>query len=117
MKLRDLDACFVADYRMSGNSDSYREQDSIEGAQGLLFICPLCGGHSVLCWFRNPRNAPRVPDNVEPGPGRWTVSGNGLDDLTLYPSVDLDTESTRKAEAQGYKVCKWHGHVENGGAA
>lgn len=40
MKLRDLDACFVANYRVDRDGDSFSEQDSIDGAQGVMFICP-----------------------------------------------------------------------------
>lgn len=73
-------------------------------ADGLLFACPKCtdagNPHAVVCWF-----AGRVPDDVSPGPGRWTPSGSGLTDLTLTPSVWLRGEG-----------CGWHGYVRDGEA-
>jgi hypothetical protein len=80
-------------------------------ADGLMFLCPLCftknggarGTHRVLCWFVG-----RVPDDLKPGPGRWTLSGAGLADFSLTPSVDL---SITKGG------CQWHGFVTNGSAA
>jgi hypothetical protein len=38
-----------------------------------------------------------------PGPGRWTVSGTGLADLTLAPSIHLSGPG-----------CGWHGFVTAG---
>jgi hypothetical protein len=73
-------------------------------AEGVIFQCPLCvntGGHYVQCWF-----AGKVPDGLTPGPGRWTPTGTGIDDLTLNPSVHLSGEG-----------CGWHGWVKNGEAA
>jgi hypothetical protein len=65
VKLTDLEPCFVGDYHQGTSSSdptTYRQLPSVEGAQGVLFICPKCGNHSVLCWFLNPRNAPQVPE-------------------------------------------------------
>jgi hypothetical protein len=61
--------------------------DGIGNAQGVSFLCPVCfqknsgavGTHSVICWSRSRG----VPDDVQPGPGRWTLEGTGLADLTL----------------------------------
>jgi len=72
---------------------------TLANAQGVLFGCPACKGaasHSILCWFRGRG----VPDSETPGPGRWDVSGTGLDDITLSPSVNVNG-------------C-WHGFVRNG---
>jgi Family of unknown function (DUF6527) len=74
-------------------------------AQGVIFLCPACfaknngpvGTESVLCWFRGRG----VPDNAEPGPGRWAVTGGGFRDLTLTPSVNVQN---------GH----WHGFITNG---
>jgi hypothetical protein len=41
------------------------------------------GAHYIICWFRNPRGADRVPDDAQPLPGRWWIEGTSLDDLTL----------------------------------
>jgi hypothetical protein len=91
---------------------TYRELDGVEGAQGVLFICPKCQSHSVLCWFKNPRNASSVPDSAFPKPGRWTFTGETVDTLTLSPSVDLSKIDAENPESQNR--CYWHGWVENG---
>jgi len=60
--------------------------DDMQGADGLLFLCPVCmannrmddrGVHSILCW------TPSVPPSMSPGPGRWRIEGTGYDDLSL----------------------------------
>jgi hypothetical protein len=115
VKLADLEPTFLGQYREDdGGRASYRQLDSVEGAQGVLFICPKCGNHSVLCWFVNPRNAPRVPDSAFPRPGRWTFSGDTFDVLTLTPSVDLSqvTDENPKHPSR----CYWHGFLTNGEA-
>lgn len=104
MKLLDLDACFVA--KADFSTGSYHEQQEMNGAQGVLFDCPKCRRHSVLCWFRNPISAPKVPDSFEPNGGRWEVSGTNFTDLTLKPSVNLEPHG-----------CQWHGFVTNGDAS
>jgi hypothetical protein len=38
------------------------------------------------------------------------MTGDSLDDLTLSPSVNLDTPDS------GPNSCKWHGHVTKGEA-
>lgn len=121
MRLRDLDAQFVGAYKV-GPPTSYRRLRSIDGAQGLLFQCPKCavgkptggnqhrrfvrGAHYILCWFANPCNAPRVPDNAVPTGGRWTFAGDKIDAATLSPSVNLPGPG-----------CGWHGWVKSGEAA
>lgn len=75
-------------------------------AQGIRFLCPKCfehhdgpvGTHSIVAWFKNRG----VPDDVEPLPGRWTISGRGLSDLTLSPSILISVG------------CCWHGFVTAG---
>lgn len=58
----------------------------MEEADGVEFICPKCyldtgkdrrGVHSVICW------EPQVPLTLSPGPGRWSMRGTGLHDLSL----------------------------------
>jgi hypothetical protein len=93
----------------SGHS---RHGPEIDGAQGLILYCPCAYGtdkaHGLQIPFSNPRNAPTCPPNHEPWSRsmkthpRWTMSGTGLDDLTLTPSV-----------AVGEPEC-WHGYIENG---
>lgn len=96
--------------------------DCINGAQGVTFWCP-CGfndpkyreegdgkPHSVIIPFSNPRGAPApgdahgalsVANPTGPRP-RWTMSGAGLHDLTLSPSV-----------AVGSPNC-FHGWIQSG---
>lgn len=77
-------------------------------AQGIRFCCPKCfnlndgpiGTHSIVAWFRDRG----VPDDARPLPGRWTVSGRGLADLTLSPSILISTG------------CCWHGYITLGTA-
>lgn len=68
-----------------------QDGDSVMGvlfskADGLFFVCPLCysnngmkrpGVHGIICW------QPHVPQDVTPGPGRWTFKGSSLEDITL----------------------------------
>lgn len=55
-------------------------------ANGVWFLCPKCfeanggpvGTHAVTC------HEPSVsPEDEMVGPGRWTMTGGGFDDLTL----------------------------------
>lgn len=102
MRLLDLDPEWVADYDPADGSHWRRADLTITTAQGVLFECPLCGHHSILAWFRGRG----VPDDAEPGPGRWTPSGTGFSDLTLDPSINLHVKPD--------SACKWHGWVRNG---
>lgn len=123
MRLVDLDAEFLGGYNRKSGRASYRRQaNAIDGAQGVIFQCPKCaegepsevedgrryvpGAHYVLVWFAVPRGADPVPPDATPGPARWSVvSGTGLDDLTLAPSILLPGPG-----------CGWHGFVKNGDA-
>lgn len=115
-KLTDpwFDAKFIGEIE---ESKSYRYLDGIEGAQGLFLWCPcgygkaefpLDGGrpHGLLLPFRNPRGAPVPPDSFnrqqDGRTPRWEMSGSGLHDLTLQPSV-----------ATGKPEC-WHGYITAG---
>ena len=103
--LRDLDAELI---QFAGAGRMHTTID-LATAQGVMFLCPQCfarnggevGTHSVICWFRDRG----VSAEASPGPGRWSVSGNSLDDLTLAPSVHLSGPG-----------CGWHGWVRNGDA-
>ncbi len=109
MRLHDLDAEFIGGWYELG----FRVLPSVEGAQGLLFQCPMCvvgksrgnratrkgdapltrtwfeGAHYILCWFSNPRNTTPVPDDEPPLPGRWLFTGDGIDFLSLSGSIFL----------------------------
>mgnify|MGYP003387413317 CR=1 FL=1 len=79
---------------------------TLDEAQGVMFRCPFPGhGHMVVVWFANPRVLPPADSNHTPSP-RWQMSGTGLVDLTLQPSVDV----------KGGPDCSscWHGYVQNG---
>lgn len=114
MKLRDLEARFVGEVSQDGKY--FRYLDSVEGAQGIMFLCPKCfkanggrvGTHMVLCWFANPRNAPKVPDNMDPKPGRWNFQGETIDELTFVGPGAFSVLLT--------SGCNWHGFVKNGDA-
>jgi hypothetical protein len=64
---------------------SWSRIESIDDADGLLFLCPVCflknhgsvGTHSIICW------QPHVPQTTKPVPGRWTFKGTSLQDLSL----------------------------------
>lgn len=88
---------------------TFRYVDTIEEAQGVMFVCPLCfhnnndsdiGVHSVLCWN------PSVPQTIEPVPGRWNLVGTSLEDLSLVAG-----SSSILLTGDG---CKWHGFITNG---
>ena len=89
-------------------------------SQGLWLWCPCGYGkpefpldgprpHAILVPFSNPPSGVPVPDNhgcfgrdgkTRP---RWTVSGTGLNNLTIKPSI-----------AVGKDPECWHGFITNG---
>jgi hypothetical protein len=84
--LRDLSATFVTIVENGFHIEESRELTPT--VQGLWFVCPCCyaknnysdiGVHHILCWFRD-RGVPAI---MTPGPGRWTPSGTGIDDITF----------------------------------
>lgn len=89
------------------------EVDTIQEAQGVRFLCPVCfetnngpvGTHGVICWSRSRG----IPDGVQPGPGRWLLVGTGLADLTLNGDG-----GSRSVALTGDGGCKAHFHVTNG---
>jgi len=112
--LRDLDAKFIQREVRDGQVYHPYEGVTRETAHGLLFLCPKCfvanggpvGTHSVICWFED-----KVPDDAEPGPGRWNPTGTNIDDLSFVPG--------RKSHSVALTGggCAWHGFVTNGSAA
>jgi len=107
MRLRELEAEFLK----IKDSRTYSRQDSIDGADGIMFLCPLCfaenkgpvGTHRVICWFSH------VDAAMDPKPGRWNPSGSGLDDLTFV--------GPGAASVKLIGGCNWHGFVKDGEAA
>lgn len=89
-----------------------RGVETLAEAQGVRFLCPACyeanggpiGTHTVCVAFEGRGVPPALGSQGEHGPSRWSVSGHGLDDLTLSPSID----GTRGGG------CRWHGWVQNG---
>jgi hypothetical protein len=88
--------------------------DTIAEADGVWFLCPKCfvanggpvGTHGVICWFVG-----KVPDDIDPKPGRWTPTGTGLHDLTFVPSAG------RSSSVLLTGGCGWHGIVSAGVAS
>lgn len=107
VKLRDLEPEFIR--RTDGG---WQTVERIEDAQGVRFLCPRCfrknggrvGTHAIICWSRSRG----VPDDAQPGPGRWQLIGTSLDDLTLGADPPSKTSSV--------KIACWHGHITKGQA-
>jgi hypothetical protein len=108
MRLRDLEPAFLAYNTVVEGAEKrvfHKQVHEFNEAQGIEFLCPCCyeankgnvGTHLVIVWFKD-----KVPVDAEPGPGRWTPSGNSFDNLTLAPSIQLRGG------------CNWHGFVQNG---
>lgn len=105
LRLTELDPQFLKRI----NDTNFRHVETIEEADGVMFVCPLCyenngksdiGVHSVLCWN------PSVPQTTEPVPGRWNLLGTGYEDLTLQAG-----SSSIHLTGDG---CGWHGFIRNG---
>jgi hypothetical protein len=113
VKLRDIEGAFLRREVRGGRVYHVYEGVTLANAHGVSFLCPKCfatnngpiGTHSVICWFEG-----KVPDDADPGPGRWNPVGTGLDDLTFVPG-----KKSKSVALQG--GCAWHGFVENGSAA
>lgn len=108
MRLSELDPRFVR-WKEGG---SIQTVEAIGEAQGLWFLCPKCflenkgpvGTHAVVCWSENRG----TPPDVRPLPGRWTISGSGLHDVTL------SGENGKSGSVLLTDGCRWHGFVTNG---
>ena len=95
----------------TGDPSFYRRVDSLEEANGIFFLCPLCfernghnrvGVHGVICWGCD------VPQRVAPRPGRWRLQGTGFHDLSLQ-SCPGKSRSVLLLDG-----CRWHGFVTDG---
>ena len=107
MRLTELEPYWV---RLTDNG--FQRVETIEQAQGILFLCPTCfaknggpvGTHAVICWSRSRG----VPDHVTPGPGRWMLVGTSFEDLTL------DGDPAGRARSVDLGAGEWHGFITNG---
>jgi len=111
-----FDAAFLRE--TTARSTSCADPATIQDADGLFLWCPcgygkpefpLAGGrpHGLHVSFSNPIGAQPAPPDAgsqsrNGGPSRWQMSGTGLADLTLAPSI-----------ATGEPEC-WHGYIQNG---
>jgi hypothetical protein len=116
VRLSQLEAHFVklimqpADEHWPKGRPCHRYCEMAE-ADGIFFLCPKCfsanggsvGTHQVGCWFKG-----RVPDWIEPNPGRWNPSGTGIEDLTFVPPGAVSVWLTAG--------CGAHFFVKNGDA-
>lgn len=130
MKLRDLDAWLFGN--CEDKKRSFRRQESIVGAQGVMFQCPKCGegkergfedgrghikgAHYIQVCFANPQGAP-VASVVFDKNARWQMEGTSLDDLTLSPSINCDIAWRDDKGVEHESSCKFHGFVKNGDVA
>jgi hypothetical protein len=113
MKLTDLQPQFLRYEKDADGKIFYPFVDSIAEAQGIEFLCPKCfvanggsvGTHGVICWSRSRG----VPNDAEPGPGRWKIEGTGYVDLTLNADPPSGARSV-----QLHAPCNWHGFITNG---
>lgn len=79
---------------------------TIEEAQCIFFICPLCfekSYHQVEVTFADRGVEDKFGShNKEGEPVRWNVSGSDFSNLTTTPSILLEGG------------CNWHGFITNG---
>lgn len=92
--LIDLEPHFLV---ISGDGTWAMSAGSPVMKDGLMFTCPKCRNHQVICWFAH------VGQDVNPKPGRWDVWGTSFEDVSLRPSVNLTGPG-----------CGWHGFVGGG---
>jgi len=126
MRLADLEPHFVRHSRrvetwqrmradkfieeVTGPRDFLTHVQTLAVAQGVFFLCPKCfaanngpvGTHGLYVFFSGCGVPEDFSLNREKQPVRLEVSGGGLEDLTLAPSILI----------QG--GCGWHGFVRNG---
>ena len=117
MRLVELEPDFIG--KAVGRDDgtdaaSWERLPSVDGAQGLIFLCPTCyqanggnvGTHAIVCWLSEGRNAQAVPAHWNPGPGRWLIVGDTFETLTL------NAHGARSVLLRG--GCNAHFHITNG---
>lgn len=95
--LTDLSAQFV---KTDGSTPT-----DLGDAQGVSFLCPSCANHIFTCWSVSRG----VANDMKPGPGRWSLNGTSLSDLTLGADPPLN-----KMALVLLCICGWRGSVSNG---
>lgn len=93
-------------------SASFYDVDTRDVADSVTFLCPLCfernggpvGTHGIRIDFVGGKVTDEYCIHDSTGqPVRWSASGTSYDDLTLAPSIQVNSG------------CRWHGFIENGG--
>lgn len=116
-----FEAEFIGNVTESGSF--HRQGDVINGAQGVFLYSPCgygsdSGAHCVIVPFANPRNAPQLPADFTPV-SRWQMTGTGLNDLTVSPSVNCAVGpgdpalNMKPGECRPGRMC-WHGWITAG---
>jgi len=113
--LRELDAHLlrydpVADGQ-GGVSHAFVEDVPMPQAHGIRFGCPksfaanggMAGAHFIIVYFRGSPVPAELGKNTKGETVRWQASGTGIDDLSLAPSIQEESN------------CGWHGWVGNSG--
>lgn len=109
MRLTELEPQFLR-YAPEEGRNIYCFVDTLAEADGISFLCPKCfhencgpiGTHGVICWFEG-----RVPDELQPNPGRWNPTGTGYGDLSFVPG-----KKSHSVLLLG--GCAWHGFITVG---
>jgi Family of unknown function (DUF6527) len=111
--LRELEARFIS-YTPEGDRDVFTHVDSLAEAHGIHFLCPKSfaanhgpvGTHMVQVYFAGSPVPAHMGKNKNGQTVRWYASGNGLENLSLTPSIQEEDD-----------ICKWHGFVGSSGVA
>lgn len=109
-RLRDLEGTLlrITKRRANGHVAQYEPVKELRKAHGVSYLCPVCfwinggpvGTHGCLHWFTNAK----LPDDADPGPGRWNARGHDIDDLTFVGPGAFSVNM----------VGHWHGFIESG---
>lgn len=119
MKLTDLEAEFIQWTGTGPDDYGWKFVSNLNEATGIKFLCPKCflhnkgpvGTHMVVC-----HRFGKVPDWMQPGPGRWVFDGTSLDNLTLNAPPG-HTRSVLLLGGECGGGAPWHGFVTNGDAS
>lgn len=90
----------------TGPRDRYTPVATLAEADGIYFLCPKCfptDRHQVRVGFAGKAVPGSYGYNKKGEPVLWQMSGTGIDDLVLTPSIQLEGG------------CNWHGFVGSNG--